>query len=161
MATRPNGVWSAPRRTKPANRACIDPAAHMREIQQRVRAATDLDCSVGIGENRLQAKLATGFLQAGRQARRTMTRGSAGRCRSASRRRCRRAAAPRSPGRHQGALRAVRHPHPRAEANRANLGRGGDRASRPGCAGPVHLTTASAVAGRSSRARRLKTLRRS
>ncbi len=38
-----------------------DPEAYAREIQQRVRAATDLDCSVGIGENRLQAKLATGF----------------------------------------------------------------------------------------------------
>ena len=38
-----------------------DPEASAREIQQRVRAATDLDCSVGIGQNRLQAKLATGF----------------------------------------------------------------------------------------------------
>ena len=27
----------------------------------RVRAATELDCSVGIGENKLQAKIATGF----------------------------------------------------------------------------------------------------
>jgi nucleotidyltransferase/DNA polymerase involved in DNA repair len=38
-----------------------DPEASAREIQQRVRAATDLDCSVGIGQNKLQAKLATGF----------------------------------------------------------------------------------------------------
>jgi DNA polymerase-4 len=38
-----------------------DPEAFAREIQRRVRAATDLDCSVGIGENKLQAKLATGF----------------------------------------------------------------------------------------------------
>jgi DNA polymerase-4 len=32
-----------------------------REIQAAVRAATRLDCTVGIGENKLQAKLATGF----------------------------------------------------------------------------------------------------
>lgn len=38
-----------------------DPEAYAREIQRRVRAATDLDCSVGIGQNKLQAKLATGF----------------------------------------------------------------------------------------------------
>jgi nucleotidyltransferase/DNA polymerase involved in DNA repair len=38
-----------------------DPDASAREIQRRVRAATDLDCSVGIGQNKLQAKLATGF----------------------------------------------------------------------------------------------------
>jgi DNA polymerase IV len=38
-----------------------DPEGLAREIQQRVRAATDLDCSVGIGQNKLQAKLATGF----------------------------------------------------------------------------------------------------
>lgn len=38
-----------------------DPEAVARDIQQRVRAATQLDCSVGIGQNRLQAKLATGF----------------------------------------------------------------------------------------------------
>ncbi|MDQ1539009.1 MAG: polymerase [Actinomycetota bacterium] len=38
-----------------------DPEATAQEIRQRVRAATDLDCSVGIGENRLQAKLATGY----------------------------------------------------------------------------------------------------
>lgn len=38
-----------------------DPEASAREIQRRVRGATDLDCSVGIGQNKLQAKLATGF----------------------------------------------------------------------------------------------------
>jgi nucleotidyltransferase/DNA polymerase involved in DNA repair len=38
-----------------------DPEASALEIQQRVRAATDLDCSVGIGQNKLQAKMATGF----------------------------------------------------------------------------------------------------
>jgi DNA polymerase-4 len=38
-----------------------DPESLAREIQQRVRAATQLDCTVGIGENKLQAKLATGF----------------------------------------------------------------------------------------------------
>lgn len=38
-----------------------DPEAVARDIQTRVRAATQLDCSVGIGQNKLQAKLATGF----------------------------------------------------------------------------------------------------
>ena len=38
-----------------------DPEATAREIQQRVSSATDLDCSVGIGQNKLQAKLATAF----------------------------------------------------------------------------------------------------
>jgi DNA polymerase-4 len=38
-----------------------DPEAVAREVAGRVRAATRLDCSVGIGQNRLQAKLATGF----------------------------------------------------------------------------------------------------
>ena len=38
-----------------------DPEAVARELQARVRAATGLDCTVGIGRNRLQAKLATGF----------------------------------------------------------------------------------------------------
>jgi len=38
-----------------------DPEAVARDIQLRVRAATGLDCSVGIGQNKLQAKLATGF----------------------------------------------------------------------------------------------------
>ena len=38
-----------------------DPESFARQIQDRVLAATGLACSVGIGENRLQAKLATGF----------------------------------------------------------------------------------------------------
>jgi len=38
-----------------------DPESSALEIRQRVRAATDLDCSVGIGQNKLQAKMATGF----------------------------------------------------------------------------------------------------
>jgi nucleotidyltransferase/DNA polymerase involved in DNA repair len=38
-----------------------DPEALAREIADRVRARTQLDCSVGIGRNKLQAKLATGF----------------------------------------------------------------------------------------------------
>ena len=38
-----------------------DPEGFARGLQQRVRAATELDCTVGIGENKLQAKLATGF----------------------------------------------------------------------------------------------------
>jgi nucleotidyltransferase/DNA polymerase involved in DNA repair len=38
-----------------------DPEAIARQIRERVLAETQLACSVGIGENRLQAKLATGF----------------------------------------------------------------------------------------------------
>jgi nucleotidyltransferase/DNA polymerase involved in DNA repair len=38
-----------------------DPEGFARLIQQQVRAATELDCSVGIGQNKLQAKIATGF----------------------------------------------------------------------------------------------------
>jgi nucleotidyltransferase/DNA polymerase involved in DNA repair len=38
-----------------------DPEALARTVQDRVRAATRLECSVGIGQNTLQAKLATGF----------------------------------------------------------------------------------------------------
>src|SRR5258708_4176619 len=38
-----------------------DPEAVARDIQQRVRRSTRLDCSVGIGHNKLQAKMATGF----------------------------------------------------------------------------------------------------
>ena len=38
-----------------------DPQRVARQIAERVRARTQLDCSVGIGENKLQAKLATGF----------------------------------------------------------------------------------------------------
>jgi nucleotidyltransferase/DNA polymerase involved in DNA repair len=38
-----------------------DPEGFARGLAADVRAATDLDCSVGIGENKLQAKIATGF----------------------------------------------------------------------------------------------------
>ena len=38
-----------------------DPEAFARGLAADVKAATDLDCSVGIGENKLQAKIATGF----------------------------------------------------------------------------------------------------
>jgi nucleotidyltransferase/DNA polymerase involved in DNA repair len=38
-----------------------DPEGFARDLQARVKAATRLDCSVGIGQNKLQAKLATGF----------------------------------------------------------------------------------------------------
>jgi DNA polymerase-4 len=38
-----------------------DPEALARRIQDRIRAVTSLDCTVGIGENKLQAKLAAGF----------------------------------------------------------------------------------------------------
>jgi nucleotidyltransferase/DNA polymerase involved in DNA repair len=38
-----------------------DPEAFARSLAAGVRAATQLDCSVGIGENKLQAKMATGF----------------------------------------------------------------------------------------------------
>lgn len=38
-----------------------DPESVARAIMAGVRAATALDCSVGIGENKLQAKMATGF----------------------------------------------------------------------------------------------------
>ncbi len=38
-----------------------DPDSFARTIQDRVKAATALDCTVGIGENKLQAKIATGF----------------------------------------------------------------------------------------------------
>ena len=38
-----------------------DPVALAREIQHAVRERTQLWCSIGIGDNRLQAKLATGF----------------------------------------------------------------------------------------------------
>ena len=37
------------------------PETFARALQHRVRAATQLDAAVGIGENKLQAKLATGF----------------------------------------------------------------------------------------------------
>ncbi len=38
-----------------------DPEAVAREIQRRVRERTALECTVGIGQNKLQAKIATGF----------------------------------------------------------------------------------------------------
>jgi nucleotidyltransferase/DNA polymerase involved in DNA repair len=38
-----------------------DPEAVARQIQQQIKAATGLDSSVGIGENRIQAKMASGF----------------------------------------------------------------------------------------------------
>jgi DNA polymerase IV len=38
-----------------------DPEAFAEDVQRRVRAATRLECSVGIGKNKLQAKVATGF----------------------------------------------------------------------------------------------------
>jgi DNA polymerase IV len=38
-----------------------DPEAFARDVQRRVREVTRLDCSVGIGKNKLQAKIATGF----------------------------------------------------------------------------------------------------
>ena len=40
---------------------CDDPEAFAVSLAARVREATQLDCSVGIGENKLQAKMATGF----------------------------------------------------------------------------------------------------
>jgi nucleotidyltransferase/DNA polymerase involved in DNA repair len=38
-----------------------DPEAFARSLAASVREATQLDCTVGIGENKLQAKIATGF----------------------------------------------------------------------------------------------------
>jgi nucleotidyltransferase/DNA polymerase involved in DNA repair len=38
-----------------------DPEGFARQIQERIRTATQLNSTVGIGENKLQAKLATGF----------------------------------------------------------------------------------------------------
>ena len=38
-----------------------DPEAFARSLARQVREATQLDCTVGIGENKLQAKIATGF----------------------------------------------------------------------------------------------------
>ena len=38
-----------------------DPERFARRIQETIKAATELDSTVGIGENRLQAKLATNF----------------------------------------------------------------------------------------------------
>jgi nucleotidyltransferase/DNA polymerase involved in DNA repair len=38
-----------------------DPEGFARSLAARVRSATELDCTVGIGQNKLQAKIATGF----------------------------------------------------------------------------------------------------
>jgi DNA polymerase-4 len=38
-----------------------DPESFARDLAAGVKAATSLDCSVGIGQNKLQAKIATGF----------------------------------------------------------------------------------------------------
>jgi DNA polymerase IV len=38
-----------------------DPEGFARSLARQVREATQLDCTVGIGENKLQAKIATGF----------------------------------------------------------------------------------------------------
>src|SRR5580704_14648249 len=38
-----------------------DPEGFARSLARSVRSATELDCTVGIGENKLQAKIATGF----------------------------------------------------------------------------------------------------
>ncbi|MEP7024170.1 MAG: DNA polymerase IV [Actinomycetota bacterium] len=38
-----------------------DPEAVARQIQHQIKTASQLDCSVGIGQNKLQAKLATNF----------------------------------------------------------------------------------------------------
>jgi nucleotidyltransferase/DNA polymerase involved in DNA repair len=41
------------------------PEAVAEQIRRRVREATGLDCSVGVGDNKLRAKLATGFAKPG------------------------------------------------------------------------------------------------
>src|SRR5262249_6376552 len=38
-----------------------EPEAYARRVQEAVRAATGLECSVGIGQNKLQAKIATEY----------------------------------------------------------------------------------------------------
>jgi nucleotidyltransferase/DNA polymerase involved in DNA repair len=43
------------------NPAADDPEAFARELAASVKEATRLDCSVGIGQNKLQAKIATGY----------------------------------------------------------------------------------------------------
>lgn len=48
-----------------------DPESFARELAADVKAATDLNCSVGIGENKLQAKIATGFAKPAGVARLT------------------------------------------------------------------------------------------
>jgi DNA polymerase-4 len=41
------------------------PEAFAEDVQRQVREATDLSCAVGIGDNKLRAKLATGFAKPG------------------------------------------------------------------------------------------------
>lgn len=48
-----------------------DPEAFARGLAADVKAATQLDCSVGIGDNKLQAKIATGFAKPAGVARLT------------------------------------------------------------------------------------------
>jgi nucleotidyltransferase/DNA polymerase involved in DNA repair len=48
-----------------------DPEGFARRVQQTIRAATELECTVGIGENKLQAKLATNFGKPGGMVRLT------------------------------------------------------------------------------------------
>jgi nucleotidyltransferase/DNA polymerase involved in DNA repair len=43
------------------NPAAADPESFARELAASVKEATSLDCSVGIGQNKLQAKIATGY----------------------------------------------------------------------------------------------------
>ena len=50
------------RRRQPPTTRRASPAASAADV----KAATGLDCSVGIGDNKLQAKIATGLRQAGR-----------------------------------------------------------------------------------------------
>ena len=67
-----------------------DPEAFGRSLARQVRETTQLDCTVGIGENKLQAKIATGFGKpAGPPAPRTSSRTSAGTPRPACRTRWR------------------------------------------------------------------------
>jgi nucleotidyltransferase/DNA polymerase involved in DNA repair len=53
--------WDEAFLSHPALRRVPDPEVFAREIQHRVRLATRLDCSIGIGQTKLQAKTATGF----------------------------------------------------------------------------------------------------
>lgn len=53
--------WDEAFLAHPAFARVPDPEVFAREIQQRVRRATRLHCSVGIGHTKLQAKTATGF----------------------------------------------------------------------------------------------------
>jgi DNA polymerase-4 len=51
-----------------------EPEVRAREIRARVRERTDLTCTVGIGQNKLQAKLATGFGKPGADGRSASSR---------------------------------------------------------------------------------------